>query len=143
MADAPNLDPEGLVTFEAGGATYTAFFGLRAMKAVERAFDLPFFQALQQAMPALSPEDAGDQAKIMAAGASIRMTDIATLFECALGKHHPDLTEAAVEDLVDEIGFERAGTVLAEAVAAALVREGDGGSAPNPPKSRSRGKRTG
>jgi hypothetical protein len=133
-------DPQGLVTFEAGGVKYTAVFGFRAMKAVEAHYDLPFFQALQQAMPGLSPEDAGDPAKLAAAGAGVSLTGIGKLFECALLKHHPDLTEGAIEELVDELGFERVGALLGEAVAAALVKEGDGKSAANPP---SRARKTG
>lgn len=133
------LDPEGVVTFEAGGETFSAFFGFRAMKAVEAHYGLPFFQALQQAMPALKPEDAGDPDKVAQAGASIRMTDVGLLFDFSLRKHHPDLTEDHVDDLVDELGFERVGSILGDAVAAALAKqEGDGGSAANPPKSRAR-----
>jgi hypothetical protein len=136
------LDPEGLVTFEAAGEKFTAVFGFRAMKAVETYYELPFFRALQQAMPALSLEDATDKAKIAEAGASVRFTDIGKLFECSLLKHHPGLTEEKVEDLIDEIGLEKAGAIIGATVAAALVREGDESSNQNPPKA-SRGKRTG
>ena len=128
-------DPEGAVTFEAGGKKYTAFFGFRAIKTVERHYDLPFFEALQRAMPALKPEEADDKAAVMKAGASIRFTDVGVLFGAALAKHH-DLDEDEVDEMLDEIGFERAGEVLAEAVAAALNREGASGSPANPPKAR-------
>jgi hypothetical protein len=127
------LDPEGLVTFEGGGKTYTAFFGFRAMKTIEQHYDLPFFQALQRAMPSLSAEDAGDAAKVAAAGASIRLSDVGKLFEVSLLKHHPDVTEEEVEELIDAIGFEKAGAILGQAVAAALTKEGDVSSSENPP----------
>jgi len=124
--------PDGFVTFEAGGKRYTAVFGFKAMKAVEAHYDLPFFQALQKAMPSLAAEDAGDAKKVAAAGASVSLTAIGKLFECALLKHHPDLAEAEIEDLIDELGFEAVGTLLGEAVAAALVKEGDSKSASGP-----------
>lgn len=140
------LDPEGLVTFDAAGQRYTAFFGFRAMKAVELHYDLPFFQALQQAMPSLAPEDAEDPAKVAQAGASVRMTDIARLFEFALLKHHPEIDEAAVEDIVEAIGLQRCAAILGEAVAAALTKDdgkeeaGAGAARANP---RRRGRKTG
>lgn len=125
-------DPEGLVTFEAGGKKYTMLFGFRAMKAVEMRYDLPFFEALQRAMPSLSVEDANDPAKVAAAGASIRISDVGTLFGAALLKHHPKLTDDAIEDLIDEIGLAKAGEYLGKSVSAALVEGGD--DAPeNPP----------
>lgn len=133
-------DPEGLVTFEAAGKTYTAVFGFRAMKAVETHFDLPFFQALQQAMPALKPEDANDPVKVAQAGASVSVTSIGVLFECALAKHHPDLAEDEIEDMIDELGLERVGSILGETVAAALVKEDGQDGAGNPPKGRQRRK---
>lgn len=130
-------DPEGLVEFRFGGESYRAFFGFRAIKEVEAHYDLPFFQALQQAMPALSVEDAGDPAKVAAAGASIRMTELGRLFRFALLKHQPDIDEAKVDDMIDELGFEKVGKVLADAVSSALAQqEGDGGSPANPRKPR-------
>lgn len=132
------LDPEGVVAFTADGKTYTAFFGFRAMKAVEAHYDLPFFQALQQAMPSLSPEDANDKAKVAAAGASVRITEVGRLFQFALLKHHPDVTEETVENLIDGMGFEAVARVLGNAVAAAVAQEGDEGSSENPLPRRAR-----
>jgi len=127
-------DPEGLVTFEAAGEKFTAVFGFKAMKAVEAHYDLPFFQALQEALPSLSPEDANDPAKVAAAGASIRMSAVGKLLECALMKHHPGLSEDDIDDIVDEIGIEAVGGIIGDAVSAAIVKEGDGKSPANPPR---------
>ena len=135
-------DPEGLVTFEAGGKKYTAVFGFKAMKATEVHYDLPFFRAIQSAMPSVAPEDAGDKAKIAEAAADIRFSDVGSLFQFALLKHHPELTEAEVEDVIDEIGLEKASEVIGEALGAALTREGDDGSTANPPP-KSRRRKTG
>ena len=128
--------PDGLVTFEAAGKKYTAVFGFKAMKQVETRFDKPFFKAIQSAMPQVSPEDLGDKAKIAEASANIKMSDVGALFACALAKHHPNLVEDDVDDLIDEIGLERASEVLGNALGAALVKEGDNGSSTHPPKAR-------
>lgn len=134
-------DPEGLVTFEAEGAKYTAIFGFKAMKAVETYYDQPFFRAIQSVMPSLSAEDAGDKAKIAEASADLRFTDIGKLFEFALLKHHPELTETDIEELIDSLTLGKTSGVIGDALAAALVQEDDDSSKPNPPKPR--GKRTG
>lgn len=136
------MDPEGLVTFEAGGKKFTAVFGFRAMKATEVHYDLPFFRAIQSAMPQVSPEHAGDKAKIAEAAADIRLGDVGRLFQFALLKHHPDMTETEVEDLIDEIGLEKASEVIGEALSASLAGEDDDSSPANPP-TRSRRKKTG
>lgn len=126
---------DGMITFDAAGKRYSAVFGFKAMKTVEAHYDLPFFQALQGAMPSLAPEDANDPAKVAAAGASIRMTDVSKLFEAALSRHHSDMTEDQVDDLIDEIGIERAGEILGQAVSAAIAKQGgDDGSPANPRK---------
>lgn len=142
MTAAGGHDPEGVVSFEAAGGRYTAVFGFRAMKAVELHYDLPFFEALQRAMPSLQPEDTDDPAKVARAGASVRITDIGRLFEFALLKHHPGIDEDAVDEIVEAIGLERCGAILGEAIAAALTKDepgpesgagdGAGGNAPRP-----------
>lgn len=128
--------PDGLVTFEAAGKKFTAVFGFKAMKAVEVYYDKPFFRAIQSAMPSISPEDAGDKAKIAEASADIKFSDVGALFGFALLRHHPELTEQDVEDLIDEIGLETAGEVIGNALSAAMTKEGDDGSSPHPPKAR-------
>ena len=134
-------DPEGLVTFEAAGSKDSAVFGFKAMKAVECHFGedgqpKPFFQAISGIMPQLVPEDMNDKAKIAAASANIRFSDIGTLLQFALLKHHPDLTEADVEDLVDDIGLGKMSQIIGDALSAALVKEGEGSSTANPRKAR-------
>ncbi len=129
-------DPEGLATFEAAGKKFTAVFGQRAIKATELYYDLPFFLAIQKVMPQLSPEDAGDKAKIAEASANIRITDIGNLFQFALLKHHRDLTEESVEDIIDDMGLAKVSGIIGDALGAALGAEDDDGSSENPPASR-------
>lgn len=132
--------PDGLVEFEAAGEKYTAVFGFKAMKAVEAHFGdgepEPFFEAIATVMPQLSPEDMKDKAKVAAASAKIKLTHIGALLRFALLKHHPDLTEDDVDELVDEIGVGGMSEVIGKALSAALVKEGDAGSSKNPPKAR-------
>lgn len=126
------LDPEGLETFEAAGEKFTAVFGFKAMKAVETHFDKPFFMALMSVMPGLSADDANDPAAIARAAANVRIGDVGKLFEFALVKHHPELTEEAIDELIDEIGLNKAGDVVGKCVAAAMAKGADGKSPANP-----------
>ena len=128
--------PDGLVTFEAAGKKYTAVFGMKAMKAAEAHYDKPFFIALQSALPNLKAEDLGDKKKIAEASLSIRFTDVCALFGFGLLKHHPELTEDDIENLIDELELDAATQILMDAIGAALVKEGDAGSSRNPPKAR-------
>jgi hypothetical protein len=141
MARSKTPDPEGLVSFEAGGRKYHAIFGFKAMKAVEAHYDQPFLEAIAGTMPDISPEDMADRAKLAAASMKIRLTDVGQMFQFALLKHHPDLTDAETEDVIDTIGMSAVSGVIGEALAAALV-EADDGSAANPPR-KPRGGKTG
>lgn len=135
-------DPEGIVSFNAGGETYRLFFGMRAMKDIERHYDKPFMRAIQSVMPKLEAADLGDKAKIAEASADIRLGDVATLFEFGLKKHH-DLSEDDVDDLIDTIGLSKASDHLGNALAAALgTGEGDDDATENPPRA-SRKSKTG
>lgn len=129
--------PDGLVMFEAAGEKFTAVLGFKAMKAIETHYGdengpKPFFIAIQAAMPDMRPEDAGDKNKIGAAAEKIRMTDIGALFGFTLLKYHPRLTEEDVENLIDEIGLEKASEIIGQALTSALVKEGDDSSSAHP-----------
>lgn len=136
-------DPEGIVAFKSGSKKFRLFYGMRAMKAIELHYGLPFFKAIQSAMPKLTPEDMEDKAKIAQASANIQLTDVAKLFEVGLLKFQPDIEENDVDGLIDEIGLEHTSELIGNALAAALTtEEGDGSSGGNPPKA-SRRSRTG
>jgi hypothetical protein len=137
------FDPEGVVQFKSEGTTYRLFFGMRARKNIETHYDLPFFRALQKAMPALTSEDIGDPAKALEAGLDLSQTDVAKLFEFALQKFHPDLGEDGTDDLIDHLGLERTTELLGDALAASMVSEEDAGAAKKNPPVASRKKKTG
>lgn len=136
------LDPEGVVPFKSEGTTYRLFFGMRARKATEVHYDLPFFHALKSALPALSPDDLSDPKKVAEAGMNLKFGDTAKLFEFALGKYHPQMSEDDVDNLIDEIGIELTTELLGKAIAASLAGEDDGAAGANPPVA-SRKKKTG
>ncbi|MES2902827.1 MAG: hypothetical protein V4696_01455 [Pseudomonadota bacterium] len=137
------LDPEGIVSFMAGDEAYRLFFGMRAMKEIERHYDKAFMLAIQSVMPQLSAEDMADKAKLIEASSKVRLSDVAKLFEFGLAKHHPDLSEDDVDGLIDDIGVARASELLGDALAASLgAGEADEDAPKNPPK-RSRANKTG
>ena len=139
-----SFDPEGVVSFAVGRKTYRLFFGMRAMKEIERHYDKPFMRAIQSAMPQLAVEDLADKAKIAEASADIRLGDVAKLFEFGLIKHQPDTTEAEADELIDRIGIAKASKLLGEALAASIGSgEGDGEATENPPRKPSRASKTG
>jgi hypothetical protein len=137
------LDPEGVVELDAGGQRYRLFFGMRAMKAIETHYDKPFFKAVRAVMPDLAPEDMNDKAKVAAASMNIRLTDVAKLFECAFLKFHPESDADEIDNIIDEIGLQRASEVLGLALAAAMVPDDKGGAATANPPHASRKKPTG
>lgn len=130
-------DPEGVVEFKADGKKYRLFFGIRAEKEAELHYDLPFYRAVQKITPGLKPADMADKAKVAEASANIRFTDVAKMFEFALLKHHPDIEEADVDNLIDSIGgLVQASELLGRALTAALGAGEQGGgnaSGQNPP----------
>lgn len=130
------MNPRGTESFDAAGVRYTAVFGFAAMAAVEAHYDLPFFQAIQRAMPQVRPEDAGDRDAIARAAMGVRISDVGALFGAALLKHHPDLTKDAIADLVDEVGLDKVGSMLGRVLSAAMVKDGEAGEGPrgNPPR---------
>lgn len=134
-------DPEGEVPFKACGKRFTLFFGMRAQKAVEQYYDLPFFKAIQKAMPNLQKEDLADPDKVREASANVRFTDVAKMFEFALLKHHRDIEEDEVDDIIDDLGLSRASELFGECLSAALSGEDAGGT--ENPRQASRKKKTG
>lgn len=137
-----SFDPEGVVQFKSEGTTYKLFFGMRARKAVETHFNMPFFRALQKAMPALTSEDIGSAEKMREAGMDLSFASISKLFECGLLRFHPDLGEDGADNLIDALGLDRTTELLGQGLAASMGEE-DGQPDANPPKKASQKKKTG
>jgi hypothetical protein len=72
----------------------------------------------------------------------VRLTDVSNLFAAALMKHHRDLTEDDIDDIIDEIGIQTVAGIVGSALSASLSKEGDNSSNANPPR-QSRKKPTG
>jgi hypothetical protein len=136
------MSVKGEVRFEAAGKVFTAVFGFTAMAAMEAHFDEPFGTAIRRVFPAATPEISADPEKLAALGASIRVTDLGTMFGFSLMKHHGGLTEKAIDDLIDDLGLARATQIVAESLHAAIgdasddVKGGDGTATENPPPRR-------
>lgn len=135
-------DPEGLVLFEAAGKKFTAVFGHKAMKTIESQYDMPFFKVVMSALPQLKPEDLSDPSKVAEASANVRLTDVSNLFTAALLKHHRDLSEDEIDDMIDDIGIQEVARIVGSALSASLSTEGDNSSKENPPRSNQK-RRTG
>lgn len=108
----------GEVELQAGGKTYTLRFGFNEMAAVETVLGVNFFEHL---MPKFQ-----NPVKICAA-------EWRALFYAALqGGGHTDVTLMAAGGLLTQLGLERVGAAIANAVTAAFP-EADGAAKENPP----------
>lgn len=73
---------------------------------------------------------------LMDGAAEVKMTPrtIRAVFAAGLGKHHPDMNERDAGDLIQALGVERAGEIVAEAFASSF---GGGEGTASPQKARS------
>jgi hypothetical protein len=119
-------DPEGIVRCSVGeGAEareYKLHFGFRAQKETEQKFDKPFVQAIEQLLPALQEGEEGDAARAHAEFTKVSYTDLGTLFGFALLKHHGEVGDDEIEDIIDEIGTMGAIALLMRSIQAAMMK---------------------
>lgn len=92
-------DIRGEVGFEAVGKTWTMKLGNGAVRHIENETGKPF--------PEVGKE-LSDEAK-----ASITL--LTQVFRAALTRHHPNVTMEDCDEIIDEIGHEKAGALLGEA----------------------------
>lgn len=109
-------DFTGEVPFEAQGQTWTLKLGTKAMRKIEGATGMP--------MPAVGRALEKEET------ASIDL--VAKVFWGALQHHHPDLSVDDVDDLMDDLGLDKVGPLIAQAFEAAQAPK-KGGPA-RPPK---------
>jgi hypothetical protein len=111
---------KGEFTFEVGGKTYTGRYGMNALVEIEELFGKP--------VEAVFADLARDKSMKTARG----------LIWAALVQYHPDLTQAAVGDLIDEAGLDKLEAIMAAGIKAAFPDAGkaeDGADATGrPPK---------
>ncbi|WP_037568775.1 hypothetical protein [Sphingomonas sp. S17] len=123
----------GEVVFEALGQRWTLFLGTSARCAIEQQYDRGFFAVVADGMPDVDPQTATAIALSMSEGAemspalaakavaALRGVKISVLRDLAwhgMRKHHPEVTPDLVDNIIDDIGDDRFGTVIREALQA-------------------------
>lgn len=96
MVTSTTFEPS---TFKIGVDTYTLRLGFRAICAVEEELDTGFIALISR----------------MGSG-ELRIGHIVALFCAMLSTEHPDITRERAEVLMEELGVERAGTLMNEAI---------------------------
>lgn len=109
-------DIRGEVGFDALGQSYTLKFGNGAVRHIENETGMTFAQV---GVALADPEKA-------------TLTVLTVAFHGALRRHHPELSLDDVDDIIDALGSERAGKLLAEAVVLAYPPAPKGGVKGNP-----------
>ncbi|EGI55067.1 hypothetical protein SUS17_2110 [Sphingomonas sp. S17] len=119
--------------FEALGQRWTLFLGTSARCAIEQQYDRGFFAVVADGMPDVDPQTATAIALSMSEGAemspalaakavaALRGVKISVLRDLAwhgMRKHHPEVTPDLVDNIIDDIGDDRFGTVIREALQA-------------------------
>lgn len=108
---------KGEITFEAGGKTYTFKIGTAAHLAIEAKTKTPLHRYLSKE-----------------ALAAWGVTELMLFFSAGLLRAHPSLTERDVAMLLDEIGFDRAGEIVGQALVLAFGEADKTAANPTPPK---------
>lgn len=126
----------GEQVFDAGGQRWTLFLGNAAQCAIEEQYDKGFFAIVADAVPDLDGETAVAIATAMSTGSAeglpvgvlekmagamrrVRLSALRDLAWHGLRKHHPSVTLADVSDIADELGQQRFGELIGNAIRAA------------------------
>jgi len=132
---------QGEVIFDVEGERYTLFLGNAAQCDIEAQYDKGFFAIVTDAMPigvpahvALNPEQYPDE--IMAASRQLRMSVIRDLAWHGLRKHHPQLHQSDISDLIDKMGHGPFGEIVGRAIFASRDTGAGNGAAPKKPSTR-------
>jgi hypothetical protein len=132
---------QGEIVFDAGGKRYTLFIGNAAQCDIEEQYDKGFFAIVTDAMPigvpahvALNPDQYPEE--IMAASRQLRMSVIRDLAWHGLRKHHPELQQADISNLIDEMGQGAFGEIIGRAIFASRDTGAGNDAAPKKPSTR-------
>jgi len=150
----------GKQVFDAGGQRWTLFLGNAAQCGVEEQYERGFFAVVADAMPDIDAQTAMAIAQAMSVGADLppeaaakataalkgmRLSVLRDLAWHGLRRHHPDVTLDDVSDIIDDIGHERFGGIIGQAIQAAQGKGSGDQAAPGKPPRRATSprKRTG
>lgn len=135
---------QGEVIFDVEGERYTLFLGNAAQCDLEAQYDKGYFAIVTDAMPvgvpahvALNPEQYPQE--IMAASRLLRMSVIRDLAWHGLRKHHPDLDQADISDLIDRMGQGPFGEIVGRAIFASRDTGAGNVASPKKPSTRATG----
>lgn len=113
MAANPIL---GDVNFEVDGNVYTLRFGTLALAVLENETGVPSSQYFKKPIDQWGVKDLRD------------------VFIASMARHHQKMTENEICDLIDMIGFDKAGELITRALMASNATKSGGGSeSENPP----------
>ena len=90
---------KGEVPLDVGGKHYTFVLGTYALAALERKMGMPWPRIIKRAVD----NEWG-------------VNDVLIVAQCALLKHHRNMTEEQVGELIDEVGIGQINTVIGEAL---------------------------
>ena len=124
-----NKSPFGAISFRACSKDWTLKFGHIAKVKVEKAFNIGFGAAVQAAFPGITADSMDDPDAFNEALKNIRFEHIGTLFHCGLVE---PVSEDELGDLIDELGYDKVGSLIGEAFSEAAPRDtGKKGAAAN------------
>jgi len=132
----------GEQTFDALGGRWTLFLGNAAQCAVEEQYNKGFFAVVADAVPDVEPATAVALATAMSMGTPeqlrpdllekmagamrrVRLSVLRDLAWHGLRRHHPDITLDDVSDMTDELGQQRFGEIIGNAIRAAQGQPAD------------------
>lgn len=127
--------PAPEIPFEAAGQAWRFKFGFGALCTLEEEYDLPILEVLGRCFPEFVLGESFTPEALLTARTSIRVSDMRRVMIAGLRDHHPNVTEGMVNDILDDIGIDEAGSILQRAAVASM---GGGETTKNPPKRRSR-----
>lgn len=122
-------------TFEALGRTWRFKFGWAAICRLEEEHNRPLGEIFAEMLPGLTPAALDDPEELLRAVAQLRYAHLSSLIAAGLEGDH---TREAVADIMDDLGLERALTVIFKAQKNDLPPAGDKPPKKGPARARGR-----
>lgn len=122
--------------FEALGQEWVARFDFNSICELEERTGQSFFALVGPFLGGLEERDKDDAGKVMAAAKAIRMSDVRMVLHQSLLACQPETTTTKTGEIIGEIGFDTAMTIVAWAILKGMPsqKEGAKGGAKGPPK---------
>ena len=123
-------------TFAALGQDWTARFDFNSICEIEERYDRPFLDMVGPMLSGVGMADKDDPAKVAAAAARIKFSDLRAILHQALLARHADVTLPVAGEIIGEIGLEGVMEIVGWAVVKAMPagKGGEGAAKGNPRK---------